>query len=81
MNNQDEVAQKVANIVLDVYQYALKNNLDITSREDVLKALKELNLNDDSTEVDTLIQGLVALDKMTKADVAKREGEKTKLPN
>jgi hypothetical protein len=81
MNSQDEVAQKVANIVLDVYQYALKNNLDITSREDVLKALKELNLNDDSTEVDTLIQGLVALDKMTKADVVKREGEKTKLPN
>ncbi len=81
MNNQDEVAQKVANIVLDVYQYALKNNLDITSREDVLKALKELNLNDDSTEVDTLIQGLVALDKMTKADVTKREGDKTKLPN
>lgn len=76
MNSQDEVAQKVANMVLDVYQYALKNNLDITSREDVLKALKELNLNDDSTEVDTLIQGLVALDKMTKADVAKRESEK-----
>ncbi|MFH0773429.1 MAG: hypothetical protein V1922_03910 [bacterium] len=77
MNNQDEIAQKVANIVLDVYQYALKNNLDITSREDVLKALKELNLNDDSTEVDTLIQGLVALDKMTKADVTKKQGEKT----
>ena len=76
MNDQDEVAQKVANIVLDDYQYALKNNLDITSREDVLKALKELNLTDDSTDVDTLIQGLVALDKMTKADVAKREGGK-----
>ncbi len=73
MNNQDEVAKKVANIVLDVYQYALKNNIDITSREDVLNALKELNLTDDSTDVDTLIQGLVALDKMTKADVAKRE--------
>lgn len=73
MNDQDEVAQKVASIVLDVYQYALKNNLDITSREDVLKALKELNLADDSTDVDTLIQGLVTLDKMTKADVAKRE--------
>lgn len=77
MNDQDKVAQKVANIVLDVYQYVLKNNLDITSREDLLKALKELNLNDDSTGLDTLIQGLVALDKMTKADVAKRENEKT----
>ncbi len=76
MNDQDEIAQKAANLVLDVYQYSLKNNLDITSREDVFKVLKELNITDDSVDVDTLIQGLVALDKMTKADVAKREGEK-----
>ena len=76
---QDEIIQKVAGIVLDVYRYILDNNLDISSRDDVLKALNELKLNNDSNDVDvdTLIQGLVALDKMTKANVAKIQGEKT----
>lgn len=73
MNNEDKAAEKMANIVLDVYRYALDNKMDITNREDILKILKTLKLNADDIDVDILIEGLVAFDKMTKAEVAKRK--------
>lgn len=74
MNNEDKAAEKMANLVLDVYRYALDNNMDITSRDDVVKILTVLKIdNSDEIDIDTLIEGLVALDLMTKAEVAKRQ--------
>ncbi len=72
MNNEDKAADKMANLVLDVYRYALDDNLDITSHEDVKQILTDLKLDSDNIDIETLIQGLVALDRMTKADMAKR---------
>ena len=74
MNNEDKAAEKMANIVLDVYRYTLDNNMDITSHDDVVKILTVLKVDDSSEiNVDTLIEGLVALDLMTKSEVAKRK--------
>lgn len=73
MNNEDKTAEKMANLVLDVYRYALDNKMDITNREDILKILETLKLDADEIDVDTLIEGLVTFDKMTKAEVAKRK--------
>lgn len=74
MNDNDQTAEKMANIVLDVYRYALDNKMDITSHDDVLKILDVLKIyNSSGINIDTLIEGLVALDKMTKENVAKRK--------
>ncbi len=72
MNNEDKAADEMANLVLDVYRYALDNNVDITSHNDVKQILTDLKLDSDNIDIETLIQGLVALDRMTKADMAKR---------
>ena len=74
MNNEDKAAEKMANLVLDVYRYALDNKMDIMSHEDVVKILTVLEVDSsDEIDVNTLIEGLVALDLMTKAEVEKRK--------
>lgn len=72
MNNEDKAAEEMSKLVLDVYNYALSNNIDITNKEEVTKIVTTLK-PDGSSEVniDVLIQGLVALDRMTKDRVAK----------
>lgn len=73
MNNQDEIAEEMASLVLDVYRYALANNQDITSKVDVRKILTIIRPDEaDTVNLDTLIEGLVAFDKMTKTELAKR---------
>lgn len=73
MDNNDKTAQKTTELVLDVYKYAVDNNMDITSREDVSKILETLKPEQTDVNIDVLIQGLIALDKMTKEDAAKRK--------
>jgi hypothetical protein len=73
MSNEDKVAEEMAELVLDAYRYALENNMDITSREDVTKIVKiirpEIQKN---VDINVLIEGLVAFDRMTKTQKAKR---------
>ncbi|HLL61168.1 MAG TPA: hypothetical protein VK338_05605 [Candidatus Nitrosocosmicus sp.] len=78
--DNNETAQKLASIVLDVYNYAYDNNIDITSQDEVRKVLETLNLElPNDVTIDTLIEGLVAFHKTTKAEVQKRR--KVKLEN
>ncbi len=78
MDNNDKAAQEMTEFVLNVYKYAVDNKMDITSREDVTKILETLKPDKTNVDIDVLIQGLVALDKMTKEEAAKR---KPKMPN
>ena len=74
MNSNDEVAKELMNLVLDVSKYAHENNLDITSKIDVRKILIIIRPDEtDSVNLDTLIEGLVAFDKMAKDEAAKRQ--------
>lgn len=74
MNNNDEVAKKMMDLVLDVYRYAGENNLDITSKEDIAKALTTIKPEGAETvDIDTLVEGLVAFDRMAKDAMAKRQ--------
>lgn len=73
MNNQDKIAEEMASLVLDVYRYALDNNLDITNQEEVKKAVDTLKPElAQEIDIDTLVQGLIAFDRMTKTELAKR---------
>jgi len=72
MNNEDKSAEEMSKLVLDVYSYALSNNIDITNQEEITKIVAILRPETSSeVNIDVLIQGLVALDRMTKDRVAK----------
>ena len=74
MNNNDEAAQKMMDLVMNVYSYANENNLDITSKEDISKALTALKPEEAETvNIDILIEGLVAFDKKGKDAAAKSQ--------
>ncbi len=74
MNNNDEAAKELMNLVLDVSKYARENNLDITSKIDVRKILTIIRPDEaDEVNLDTLIEGLVAFDKMAKTEAEKRQ--------
>lgn len=77
MDNNDKAAQEMTELVLDAYKYAMDNNMNIANREDVAKILEILK-PEANVDIDVLIQGLVALDKTTKEEAAKR---KPKLSN
>jgi len=73
MDTNDKTVDKVGNLVLDIYRYAYKYNLDITNPEDIKRILMVLKPeNHDDIDIDILIQGLVAIDRLIKKDVAKR---------
>ncbi len=73
MNNEDKVAEETMNLVLKVHRYAHAHNLDITSKEDITKILTVIRPeNSSEVDIDILIQGLVAFDRMTKTELAKR---------
>lgn len=73
MNNQDKIAEEMASLVLDVYRYAIQNNQDITSKVDIRKILTYIRPDEaDGVNIEALIEGLVAFDRMTKAELAKR---------
>ena len=75
MDTKDPVIEE-ATFVIDAYRYALDNNLDIRSKEDVEKILKALRPEKSSEEheehVEALMPMLDIFDKMTQAELAKR---------
>jgi hypothetical protein len=82
MSTEDETAQKLAGIVMKVYNFAYDNNTDITDREEVRKVLETLNLELPSDiTIDKLIEGLVVFHKTTKANVSNIKEEKKMIPN
>lgn len=65
--------EEIAKVVMDVYHYALKNNLDIKNRADVAKILKAIdpdNFSEDQVEL--VMTMLPAIDTIIKKDLAKR---------
>lgn len=65
-----------AKLVLDIYDYALSHNLDITKKSDVVIILTSLgheNLGDE--HVERLMTALLVTDHRVKNDVAKRKKE------
>lgn len=78
MSQNDKTAEKLANLVMDVYRYALDNDMDFTSKEDIQKILDVLKPeNPSDINIDVLIQGLVAFDRMAKTEVKKRQKPET----
>lgn len=74
MNNNDEIAKEMMDIVMEVYEYARNNNLDITNKEEVTKILRTIRSEEaDNIDVDKLILGLVAFDRMGKTEAAKKK--------
>lgn len=73
MNKKDKTLDRIGNLVLDVYRYAVDNNLDITNRNQVKQILVTLEADNLDIDIESLIQGLVALHSLTKADLAKRK--------
>ena len=73
MNNNDEMAKEMMDIVMDVFAYARKNNLDITNKDEVAEILKAVRPKEAANiDIDKLILGLVAFDQMGKTEAAKR---------
>lgn len=65
----DELAQ----VVMDVYHYALKHNLNIKNRADVAKALKDIDPENFSEDrVDLVMTMLPITDTIIKKDLEKR---------
>ncbi len=65
-----------AKLVLDIYDYALSHNLDITKKSDVVVILKALgNENLDDARAERLMTALLVTDHRIKNDVAKRKKE------
>ena len=65
-------AEEMSELVIDAYKYALENNLDVSSIEDVSTILKTLDPEHSSkTDVETFMPILEFFDRKTKADVAK----------
>lgn len=74
MNNNDEAAKEMMDLVMDVTRYAHENSLDITNKEDVMKTLEAVRPEKVNTvNLDTLVEGLVAFDQMAKTEQAKRQ--------
>lgn len=74
MSQNDKTAEKLADIVLDVYRYALDNDMDFTSKENIQKILDVLKPeNPSDINIDVLIQGLVSFDRMAKTESKKRQ--------
>lgn len=76
-------AEKMSELVVDAYKYALDHNLDISNKVDVSTILKTLDPNHSSeNDVEAFMPILEFFDRKTKADVAKRKNsEKTELQN
>lgn len=73
MKDEDKIVEEMTSLVLDVYHYALDNDMDISSPDEVAKILKVLKPeNSKEVDIEVLIQGLVAFDRMTKTAKAKR---------
>lgn len=74
MDNTDKAAEEMMSLVMDVIRYTHANGLDITNKEDVRKAVEAVRPEQkDSVDLDVLIQGLVAFEKMAKDEAAKRK--------
>lgn len=64
---------ELAIVVMDVYHYVLKNNLDIKNRADVVKALKAVDPENFSEDrVDLVMTMLPITDTIIKKDLDKR---------
>ena len=73
INDQVEVE---ASLVLDVYSYASKHDLDVSQKAEVLKVLKALGKEDiDSKQLERLMIALVITDQRIRKDVASRKRE------
>jgi len=65
--------EELAKVVMDVYHYALKNNLDIRSRTDVVKILKVVDPdNFRENRVELVMAMLPVTDAIIKKDLARR---------
>jgi len=65
-----------AKLVMDIYDYALTHNLDITKKSDVLTILTSLgHENVDDARMERLMTALLVTDHRIKNDVAKRKKE------
>lgn len=74
MDNTDKAAEEMMSLVMDVIHYTHENGLDITNKEDVRKAVEAVRPEQkDSVDLDVLIQGLVAFEKMAKDEAANRK--------
>lgn len=74
MDNNDKVVEEMMDIVMDVYEYARNNNLDITNKEEVAKILRTVRPEEaDMVDVDKLILGLVAFERMGKTKETERQ--------
>jgi hypothetical protein len=70
-------SEKMANIVLAVYTYALENYIDINNPEDVKKALKALDIElPPDVSIAVLMVGLVEFHKIAKDTTIKSEKKK-----
>ena len=75
MNINDQVESE-ADLVLDVYGYASKHDLDISQKADVLKILKTLGKeNIDNDQLKRLMIALDITDRRIRKDVAGRKRE------
>lgn len=65
--------EKAAKLVLEAYQYARVNNLDVNKREDVIKILKAIDPENFSEEnVEPIMIGLQATATRIKADLERK---------
>ena len=72
----DDRVETEAKLVLDIYNYALTYNLDITKKGDVVTILKTLDHeNFDDGRIGRLMTALLVTDHRIKNDVAKRKTE------
>lgn len=65
--------EKAAKLVLEAYQYARENNLDVNKREDVVKILKAIDPENFSEEnVEPIMIGLQATATKFRTELEKR---------
>ena len=75
MGINDQVEAE-ADLVLDVYVYASKHDLDVSQKADVLKILKALEKeNIDNNQLARLMIALDVTDRRIRKDVASRKRE------
>lgn len=73
MDDNDKKAKELMDIVMEVYEYARNNNLDITNKEEVTKILRTIKSEEaDKIDIDKLVIGLVAFDRMAKTKEAQK---------
>lgn len=73
MNTKDP-AQEEAELVMDMYDYALTHNLDIKSKDDVMKIMEVFNEeNTDDERIERLMKALQITAQRIQSDITRRK--------